>query len=364
MMIQPCRHAVATVSLFTLSFGVCSPPGRADLPSPFPRPAIKALVAVKDLKEGQVIKTSDVALQSRELSPNSARFIILQTGVAEGWVVRRSVPAGDCIRKEDVIWASILRLGKDVKQRDLIKWEDLKPESNVRLKEYPGKIVDSSTFLQSGMCAKKNMKAGHLLTAADVYAPVICSVTTPAQQAAKANELANSLEYQKKWAEAIKAYTEAIDLTKGKQPSALYSRGKCYEQLGQLELALKDATRAIELEPNYWGAYDTRAKLLLKMKRYKEAHKDATTSLVLAKKISVTPDNLVSPLVRRAQASLNMQLHDNALADLNEAIKLSPTGSGEALYVRSLLNSKRGKTADAAADLAKAKKLGYAGEGR
>lgn len=75
------------------------------------------------------------------------------------------------------------------------------------------------------------------------------------------------------------AYQEAIDdytkyLESGDDAVALGNRGYCYLQLENLEQALNDLNRCIELKSDYAWAYYTRGQILQKMERYEDAKKD------------------------------------------------------------------------------------------
>ncbi|CAK9817824.1 DnaJ homolog subfamily C member 7 [Anthophora plagiata] len=73
--------------------------------------------------------------------------------------------------------------------------------------------------------------------------------------AEKRNEIAKKLHSEKKYKEALKEYSELIDLCP--DSNALYygNRAACYMMLGTYHLALDDAKKCIELDPKHFKAY-------------------------------------------------------------------------------------------------------------
>ena len=79
---------------------------------------------------------------------------------------------------------------------------------------------------------------------------------------------------------AIKDYTKAIEL----QPdyaSAYYNRGVAYGQKGDYGNAIKDYTKAIELQPNYADAYNNRGVAYGQKGDYDKAIEDLTRAIGL-----------------------------------------------------------------------------------
>lgn len=74
----------------------------------------------------------------------------------------------------------------------------------------------------------------------------------------------NDLFRQKKFLEAIKLYSEAIEICPQKQTMEIakfyQNRAACYEQLKDFDMVIKDAGKAIELNPKYTRAFVRRAR--------------------------------------------------------------------------------------------------------
>ena len=62
---------------------------------------------------------------------------------------------------------------------------------------------------------------------------------------------------RKKYDEAIKAYTEAIELTPNDY-SLFNNRGVSYHTKGEFEKAIADYTKSVELNPYHFSAYNNR----------------------------------------------------------------------------------------------------------
>ena len=72
--------------------------------------------------------------------------------------------------------------------------------------------------------------------------------------------------------EAAGDYTVALSAQE--DAVSLGNRGYCYLQLGQLDAALSDLNRCIELDPEYAWAYYTRGQILQEQELYEEAKAD------------------------------------------------------------------------------------------
>lgn len=79
-----------------------------------------------------------------------------------------------------------------------------------------------------------------------------------------------TLPSDRNFTEAFSSYTEAIALNP--QSQTLYSnRSASLLSLNRLPLALNDAKRAVELDPNWAKGYRRKASVLDAMKRFREA---------------------------------------------------------------------------------------------
>lgn len=101
---------------------------------------------------------------------------------------------------------------------------------------------------------------------------------------AKKNE-GNALLSERKFEEAIQAYTEAIELN---PKNAIYfaNRAAAYSHIRDHDNAVKDCNSAIKCDPNYVKAYSRLGLAHFSLKQYPEAVKAYTTAL------SLEPDNV------------------------------------------------------------------------
>ncbi len=93
------------------------------------------------------------------------------------------------------------------------------------------------------------------------------------KQKEHANELFKNKEYEK----AIEAYTNLLELdhtNKNFNATILNNRALCYQKLGKLNEALKDANRSISLNERYWKAYIRRGNLYMGLNMFEEAKYD------------------------------------------------------------------------------------------
>ncbi len=80
----------------------------------------------------------------------------------------------------------------------------------------------------------------------------------------------NLLVQEKKFAEALECYSKAIELD-SKDPILYSNRSLMHSNLNEFDLALIDADKAIEINPNYSKAYLRRGKALEGLGRIEEA---------------------------------------------------------------------------------------------
>jgi tetratricopeptide (TPR) repeat protein len=115
------------------------------------------------------------------------------------------------------------------------------------------------------------------------------------------------------------------------RPSILYSQGRSnrdlaetylsrgidYYEQGNLDLALFNFTKAIELNPNLALAYGARGDIYINQQRWDLALADYTRA------IRINP-NLALAYRNRGDIYMNQQKWDLALADYTQAIKINP----------------------------------------
>ena len=125
-----------------------------------------------------------------------------------------------------------------------------------------------------------------------------------------------ALHYKNEYEEAIEKYDEAIELN----PffvEAYNSRGLAKEKLGRYQEAIADYNKVIELNPNHAIAYSNRGD----GKYYLEQHQEAIADY--DKAIELDPDDAIA-YNNRGIAKSNLGQHQEARSDFNKAIELIP----------------------------------------
>ncbi|MBN8592839.1 MAG: tetratricopeptide repeat protein [Anaerolineae bacterium] len=160
--------------------------------------------------------------------------------------------------------------------------------------------------------------------------------------------LAQVYEAMGDYASAIDAYSAGIAV----QPDALLlvGRGIAYDMLDELDAALADFSRAIELEPNQAPYYTFRAGISRQQGDFEAALDDVNRA------IELDPAE-ASYIHERARIYTFSGDTDKALTDYNRAIELAPPDSIELhlyFFNRGLLYSNLGDTDKALADYTRA----------
>ena len=127
------------------------------------------------------------------------------------------------------------------------------------------------------------------------------------------------------------------------------NRGIAYGEKDEYDLAIKDFTKAIELEPDYALAYNNRCAVYRKMGKYDKAIEDCN------KAIKLKPD-YAEPYNNRGAAYSNKGKIERAIEDYNIAIQLKPDFD-KAYYNRGLAYHEKGELDLAIKDYSKAIEL-------
>ncbi|MEU1277348.1 tetratricopeptide repeat protein [Streptomyces sp. NPDC005805] len=143
--------------------------------------------------------------------------------------------------------------------------------------------------------------------------------------------------------EAVEQYTRALELDPG-YAWALGSRAMALDAAGRHEEALADLDRAVVLEPDYSWALLRRAEI-------RERHGDAAGARADRDRAESTAGGRqAGELTESAVAHALAGRHEEALADLDRALRLAP-GHRPALWSRAGANFALGRTQQALADL-------------
>ncbi|MBS1994430.1 MAG: TonB family protein [Cyanobacteria bacterium SZAS LIN-3] len=149
---------------------------------------------------------------------------------------------------------------------------------------------------------------------------------------------------------ALKALNTAISLSES-DPEAWALRANCHNLALKHREAIADASKAIELDPDYASPYAYRGDAYEAVHEYDRALQD------YSKNVSLDP-SASQAYLRRTELLAKLGQYDKAVFDATECIKLAPT-CGEAYYYRAQANDALGLKAQAAADFARAKQLGF-----
>ena len=124
---------------------------------------------------------------------------------------------------------------------------------------------------------------------------------------------------------AIKDYNKAIELNPN-NVGAYYNRGNAHRNLNQYAKAIEDYSRAIEKNPKFGIAYGNRGVTYVWLNRYEKAFKD------YEKAIELNPNDAVA-YNNRGLAYAKLNQSERAIEDYNKAIELNPNYA-EAYYNR------------------------------
>jgi tetratricopeptide (TPR) repeat protein len=127
---------------------------------------------------------------------------------------------------------------------------------------------------------------------------------------------------------------------------AYTNRGNAYAQSGQLEEALDDLSRAIELTPDQAEAHNNRALVYLRLGETQKALDDSTWA------INAKPD-YAKAYSTRGEVYMRLGQPEQSLADCNRAVELNPD-LAEAYNNRGLAFLRLGKAEDAIRDFSRA----------
>lgn len=124
--------------------------------------------------------------------------------------------------------------------------------------------------------------------------------------------------------DAISDLNKAVELNP-KDAGAYFYRGNAYYKKGQIDKALSDYSEAIKINPRYTNAYFSRGLHYVGVEEYSKAISDFN------KVISITPDN-ASAYYYRGASYFGKKKYKKALSDYDKAIELDPE------YVNAYIN--------------------------
>lgn len=128
---------------------------------------------------------------------------------------------------------------------------------------------------------------------------------------------------QSKFDEALADQTKAIELNQHPDfPQFYYERGMTYEYRTDPDLnrALLDFNKAIQIAPNYKNAYEKRAWVHFSLENWAAAVSDYTQAINLG-------SNTLAVYGNRGAANLNLKNYDQSIADSRKALEIDPSNS-------------------------------------
>ncbi len=154
--------------------------------------------------------------------------------------------------------------------------------------------------------------------------------------------------------DAIKSYEIAIQ--KNPKPSYFDAMARSHLANGDLESAMRAVSAAIDGGSNDPHCYELRGSLHLGNKNYVPALADFNKAIE-NKDRADSPQCVPYFYEKRSAAYLEQGELDNALSDINEAIRLAP-GEGQFYATRAAIYAEKGELDAAKQDLAQAKAKG------
>lgn len=145
----------------------------------------------------------------------------------------------------------------------------------------------------------------------------------------KGNELYN----QKKYEDAIKAYTKALEFDpqhKKYNSLILVNRALCYEKIKKYYEALNDSNLSVKLNPNYARGYIKRANIYIQLKNFKAAIDDYDK----AKKVDPSAPGIENYLKEINRNVANLE------SDLNTERQLKQKLCKEIISLKNVINIK------------------------
>lgn len=167
----------------------------------------------------------------------------------------------------------------------------------------------------------------------------------------KGGSKGDQLFKQGKYQEAVESYSDQLS-SKPKDVEALYSRGRAYEELGDLDNAKKDFEAGFKLD-------EKNVKILLALSNLYQKQGNHERSLLYAEYATAISGAPAMAYFLKARAMHQLGNTEEALKEYGAAIQMDEK-FGQAYYYRGVLKYATKKQRSACADFDKAAELGYA----
>ncbi|MHC4663970.1 MAG: tetratricopeptide repeat protein [Planctomycetota bacterium] len=175
----------------------------------------------------------------------------------------------------------------------------------------------------------------------------VCYIFYPGESSFYVDQAYVKLE-QGELEDAIKDYTKVIEL-KPEWANGYLGRGVAWERAGDFDRAISDYTKVIELDPNNEQAYFNRGNAKCANGNFEGAIKDYGKAIELGNKHMYTYTYAYN---NRGDAKREMGDLDGAIEDYNMAIDLKPDWARPHVN-RGLARERKGNNSDAIADYSK-----------
>jgi protein O-mannosyl-transferase len=156
------------------------------------------------------------------------------------------------------------------------------------------------------------------------------------------------------WKNGITLWTAEIEAFSRKNPNDFQNpaqvyvlRGVAFFRQGKLEEALKDYSKAIELDPGNWKPWGARGLMHIKLGKFREALRDHNQAILMK------PDS-AELYYNRGNIYVALKQFRNAISDYTQAIKFSDVVHPEYHHNRGLTYERLGMLEAAGMDLSKA----------
>ncbi|MFA5405045.1 MAG: tetratricopeptide repeat protein [Ignavibacteria bacterium] len=116
---------------------------------------------------------------------------------------------------------------------------------------------------------------------------------------------------------ALKDFQKALDIDRVNKP-AMCNRGECFYMMEEYEKALKDFSKVIALDSTYYYAFFARGLTYFKLEKYKNSLKDY--NLVLYHK----PEDITT-LINRGIVYFELKEYEKALIDWKKVVSIDPS---------------------------------------
>ena len=231
------------------------------------------------------------------------------------------------------------------------------PKDDAEALKWERKLAEEGDHNSLVLLANELRAEGNQTEADDLFGPLIEKVrkeiSAKLGDPAKLHlELGDLLASDRKWAEALAIYDEAIRL-KPDSDEAWDGRGNCCLCMNDFTNMAKDYSEAIKLKPYVWWYWHERAYAYQSLGEYKKAISDHTKSIELN-------DQDADQRVRRGHAFEALGEFKEAEADYSRAIEINPSYWGN-WNDRARIYSLQNQSDKARADLAESIKQSSSG---